>query len=734
MEAVECGAAALGIVLGYFGRFVPLAELREKCGVSRDGSKASNVVKAARLYGMEAKGFSKTLESVREMATPFIAFWQFNHFLVVEGHDRKNVYLNDPASGHRTVSWDDFNASFTGVVLAMSPGKDFQQAGRPPGITGRLWRRMQGNLATLLFIAIAGLAMILPGLAIPAFSRVFIDSVIVDARFDWYRPLLIAMAGTVAIKVLLEAVQQFHVRRLRLSMAARMNSQFFRHLLRLPVSFYTQRFPGEIVSRMELNDKLASVVAGQLASIVINLFTMIVYGAVLLLIHWPLTLIATGFALANLVYLRWVGRHRIEANLRYSQEAGKASGFVIAGIQSIETMKASGMEDDFFGKWMGYYAKSSNAGQELQYSALPTGSLPILVDSLTTVLVLIIGGYSVIQGNMTIGTLVAFQGLMATYLAPVASLTEMGSTLQELRGDLMRLDDVLANPTKPTTRPAAGPDGNGRDAREDAGQLSKHVDGQADGALPAKLRLDGQVELRNVTFGYSPLEPPLIQDLSLVIRPGERVALVGGSGSGKSTVAKLVCGLYQPWSGEVLFDGQPRDTLAPHVLSQSLALVEQDIMMFEASIRDNLTLWDATVKEASLERACEDAHIHDVVANLPGTFAAKLQEGGANLSGGQRQRLEIARALVNDPSILVMDEGTSALDAETEAIIDTNLRRRGCTCVIVAHRLSTIRDANEIIVLERGAVVERGTHEQLWDSGGHYAALLKHHDEVATAS
>jgi len=719
MEAVECGAAALGIILGFFGRIVPLAELRQKCGVSRDGSKASNVVKAARIYGLEAKGFSKSLDAVKKLDCPFIVFWQFNHFLVVEGHDQRTVYLNDPALGHRKVTWDEFDKGFTGVVLEMKPGDDFQSGGSHPSVVGRLWQRMRGNLSTLVFIAVAGLLMVLPGLAIPVYARVYIDSVIIDSRFDWFRPLIIVMTGTVVLKLVLQAVQQFYMRRLQLSMSARLNSQFFWHLLRLPVSFYTQRFPGEIVNRMELNGKLSGVVAGQLTSIVVSLFTMTVYGVVLLLIHWPLTLIATAFATFNLVYLRWVARHRVEANIRYSQEAGKTDGFTIAGIQSIETMKASGMEDDFFGKWMGYYAKSSNAGQELQYSSLFTQVIPILVDSLTTVLVLIVGGYSVIQGEMSIGTLVAFQGLMTTYLAPVANLTHLGSTLQELRGDLLRLDDVLANPIASSTA-ATATSGNGR--------AIEHRTAESD--EPARLRLHGQVELRNVTFGYSPLEPPLIKDLNLVVRPGERVALVGGSGSGKSTISKIICGLYEPWSGEILFDGSPREAWPPEVISQSMAMVEQDILLFEGPVRDNLTLWDKAIVEKNLERACYDAHIHDVIGNLPGTYDAKLNEGGSNLSGGQRQRLEIARALVSDPAILVMDEGTSALDAETEAIIDANLRRRGCTCVIVAHRLSTIRDANEIIVLEKGEVVERGTHQQLWQAGGPYADLLKHQDAV----
>ncbi len=717
MEAAECGAAALGIMLGYFGRVVPLAELRQKCGVSRDGSKASNMVKAARLYGLQAKGFSKQLDAVKELSCPFIVFWQFNHFVVVEGFSGDHVYLNDPALGHRRVTAAEFDEGFTGVVLVMEPGAEFVRGGRQPSAIAGLWRRLRGNVQALALIAVAGLLSVLPGLAIPTMAAVYIDSVVIEGRYDWFRPLIIAMIATLVLKLVLLAVQQTYMRSLRLGLIARMNSQFFWHLLRLPAGFYTQRFPGEIVNRMELNYKLASVVAGPLAGTAIDLLTMIIYGVVLLMFNIPLTLIATALTVCNLLYLRKLGKQRTEANIRYAQEAGKLEGFTIAGIQSIETMKASGMENDFYAKWMGYFAKSSNAGQELQQSNLILQIIPSFVDMVTTVLILILGGYYVIEGRMTIGTLVAFQGLMTSFLAPVASLTQLGSTIQELRGDLIRLDDVLTNPKA-----------------EDQQATITIRPSSAAAPRPEKLRLEGELELKNVTFGYSPLEAPLVEGLNLRVRPGERVALVGGSGSGKSTIARLICGLYEPWSGEILFDGRPRKEWPTEVISQSLGMVEQQIMLFEGTVRENLTLWDKTIPDRALERASQDANIDDVIRDLPGTFSAELSEGGSNLSGGQRQRLEIARALVCDPAILVLDEATSALDSETEAVIDANFRRRGCTCVIVAHRLSTIRDCNEIIVLNKGKVAERGTHEQLWEAAGHYASLLQQQDTVEVAS
>jgi len=338
--------------------------------------------------------------------------------------------------------------------------------------------------------------------------------------------------------------------------------------------------------------------------------------------------------------------------------------------------------------------------------------LPTLLSAFSSMLVLVIGGLRVMDGHLSIGMLVAFQGLMQSFLAPVNSLVSFGSSLQELEGNLVRLDDVLRNPIDPQLK------------AESKGQEAM---GEAKIQNP---RLQGAIALHHLTFGYSRLAAPLIEDLNLQLKPGQRVALVGGSGSGKSTVAKLVSGLYEPWSGDISFDGQLREHISRQILTNSVAMVEQDILMFGGTVRENLTLWDATVPEKHLVQACRDAAIHEVILALPGGYDAELSEGAVNLSGGQRQRLEIARALVNNPAILVMDEATSALDTETEKIIDRNLRQRGCTCLIVAHRLSTIRDCDEIIVLERGKVAQRGTHEDLWQVDGVYSRLIRTEGEA----
>jgi ATP-binding cassette subfamily C protein len=709
MEAVECGAAALGIILGYYGRIVPLAKLRQDCGVSRDGSKASNILNAGRSYGLEAKGFKAELNQLLEMPTPFIVFWNFNHFLVVEGYNKQRVYLNDPASGPRHVSLEEFSNAYTGVVLVLQPGPEFKKGGSKPSIILALWQRLRFSLGALAYCVFAGLLLVIPGLAMPTFSQVFVDNVLIQRRQEWLSPLILGIVITAAVTGLLTLLQLQSLRRMKIKLSVSMSSQFLWHILRLPVSFYDQRFAGEISSRVNLNDSLASILSGRLATTAIAVVTVIFYAIVMLQYDKILTSIGIAFVVINLLALQWVSRRRVDANMRLQQDQGKVAGVSISGLQSMETLKASGLESDFFSRWAGYYAKSVNSQQEMDITNQTLGVLPSFLSTMSSMLLITVGGLRVMEGHLSIGMLIAFQALMQQFLLPVNNLVNLGSDLQKVEGDITRLDDVLRNPVDP--------------------QVDRKVQGIGENIELASshptIRLQGYVELRNVTFGYNRVGQPLITNFNFSLKPGQRVALVGGSGSGKSTIAKLVAGLYEPWEGDILFDGQPRPQIQRQVLVNSLALVEQDIFLFAGSVRDNLTLWDTTVPISYLVRACQDAAIHDVVISLPGGYSAELLEGASNLSGGQRQRLEIARALVNNPAILVMDEATSALDSETEKIIDRKLRQRGCTCIIVAHRLSTIRDCDEIIVLERGKVVQRGTHDELKQVEGAYLRLIR---------
>ena len=706
MEAVECGAASLSTILGYYGRIVPLAELRQACGISRDGSKASNILNAARLYGLQAKGFKVDLEALQQLECPYIVFWNFNHFLVVEGFDQHRVYLNDPATGSRTVSRSEFSGAFTGVVLVFEPSSEFQRGGRKPSLINALWERLRGSLGSLMYGVLTGFLLALVGLLIPTFSQVFVDQILIQGRADWLRPLILGMLFTSLLTGLLTRLQLQLLRRMKIKLAMGMSSRFLWHILHLPVSFYDQRFSGEISSRIQLNDRLANLLSGKLATTVISTIMVVFYALVMLQYDTVLTLIGVAFVVINLLALQWMTGQRVDTNIRLMQEQGKVSGVAIAGLQSMETLKASGLESDFFTRWAGSYAKAINVRQEMDSMNQSLGMLPAFLSGITSMLLLVVGGFRVMDGALSIGMLIAFQSLMQQFMHPVNQLVGLGSDLQEVEGNLNRLDDVLRNPLDPA------------------------ADNSKQHASRNSPKLQGYLELRNLTFGYNHTAPPLIENFNLSLKPGQRVALVGGSGSGKSTISKIVCGLYEPWGGEIYFDNQPRTQIPRPLLTNSIAMIEQDILLFAGSVRDNLTLWDTTIPDINLIQACRDAAIHDVVLSLPGGYGADLLEGATNLSGGQRQRLEIARALVNNPAVLVMDEATSALDTETEKIIAQNLRLRGCTCLIVAHRLSTIRDCDEIVVLDRGKVVQRGTHEELRRVNGPYLQLIKSEGET----
>lgn len=701
MEAVECGAAALGIILAHYGRIVPLAELRITCGVSRDGSKAANILAAAQQYGLTAKGFKiAELEGLQDIDLPCIAFWNFNHFVVVEGLSKTQVYINDPATGPRTVDLETFDNAFTGVVLTFNPEPTFQKGGMKPNLRRSIWQRLEASRGVLIYCILAGFLLVIPNLLAPVFTQVFIDEVLVAHRQDWLRPLVLGMILMAVLEGILTLTQLKFLRQMNVKMSMSMSSQFIWHLLRLPVSFYDQRYAGEISSRIHLNDRLAQVLSGELATTVISAVMVVFYAIVMA--QYNLTLCAIGIVAValNLVALQLVSRWRMDANMSLIQEQGKVSGVAISGLQSMETLKASGLEADFFARWSGQYAKAINAQQQMGLTDRLLDLVPTLLSALTSLSVIVIGGWYVMQGKMSIGMLVAFQSLMQSLMAPADRLVDLGSQLQMLAGDVNRLDDVLQNPIDPEVRSDA--------ARSAAMPLTP---------------LDGSLELRNITFGYSRVAPPTIADFNLQLQPGQRIALVGGSGSGKSTIAKLVAGLYTPWQGEVLLAGQCRDTLSRSALVQSIAFVSQDILLFSGTVRENLSLWDTTIPTDRLMKALADTALIDTVRSLGG-LDAQILEGGSNLSGGQRQRLEIARALVNNPSILILDEATSALDPETEQIVDRQIRQRHCTCLIVAHRLSTIRDCDEIVVLEQGKIVQRGTHDRLKAEPGAYLNLI----------
>ncbi|MFI5972300.1 NHLP family bacteriocin export ABC transporter peptidase/permease/ATPase subunit [Streptomyces sp. NPDC051452] len=703
MEAVECGAASLAMVLGHYGRHVPLEELRIACGVSRDGSRASNLLKAARSYGLTAKGMQMDLAALAEVRSPAILFWEFNHYVVYDGlgrrFGRRGVFVNDPAKGRRFVPLEEFDGSFTGVVLVLEPGDGFTRGGRKPGVLGAMPARLRGTAGTLPAAVLASLLLVAVGAALPALSRTYIDMFLIGGQTSLLGVLFAAMAVCVLLTLVLTWLQQANLLHGRIISSTLSSARFLRHLLRLPVTFFAQRSPADLVQRLQSNDQVAETLARDLAAAGVDAVVVVLYAVLLYTYDPQLTFVGIGVALLNLVAMRLVIRLRATRTAKLRADTARLTTTSYTGLQLIETMKATGGEDGYFRKWAGQHATTLEEQQRL---GVPSAWLGVVAPALATVnsaLILWIGGMRAVEGHLSVGLLVAFQALVTRFTAPLTRLNGVAGRIQDFTADVARLKDVENFQADPLyARPGTG---------------------------DATRRLHGHVELENVTFGYSPLDQPLLSGFDLSVGPGRQVALVGGSGSGKSTVSRLISGLYTPWDGVIRIDGRRLEDIPRGALAASVSFVDQDVFLFEGSVRDNVALWDPSIPDEAVVEALRDAALYDVVARRPGGIHGRVEQDGRNFSGGQRQRLEIARALVRRPSILVLDEVTSALDAETELLVMDNLRRRGCACVVIAHRLSTVRDSDEIVVLRHGTVVERGRHEELVARGGTYAALVR---------
>ncbi|GED83006.1 NHLP family bacteriocin export ABC transporter peptidase/permease/ATPase subunit [Streptomyces sp. 6-11-2] len=703
MEAVECGAASLAMVLGHYGRHVPLEELRIACGVSRDGSRASNLLKAARGYGLTAKGMQMDTAALAGVKAPAVLFWEFNHYVVYDGMGRRlgrrGVFVNDPGKGRRFVPMEDFDTSYTGVVLVMEPGEDFERGGRKPGVLGALPARMRGTAGTMPAAVLASLLLVVVGAAVPALGRTYIDTYLIGGQTSLLGVLFASMGACVLLTVVLTWLQQANLLHGRVISSTLAGARFLRHLLRLPVTFFAQRSPADLVQRLASNDQVAETLARDLAAAGVDAVVVVLYALLLYTYDPQLTFVGIGVALLNVVAMRVVVRLRATRTAKLRADNARLTNTAYTGLQLIETMKATGGEDGYFRKWAGQHAATLEEQQRL---GVPTAWLGMVAPALATLnsaLILWIGGMRAVEGHISVGLLVAFQALVTRFTAPLTRLNGVAGRIQDFAADVARLKDVENFQADPLyTRPGGG---------------------------DSTRRLRGHVELENITFGYSPLDKPLLTGFDLTVGPGRQVALVGGSGSGKSTVSRLISGLYTPWDGVIRIDGQRLEDIPRGALAASVSFVDQDVFLFEGTVRDNVALWDPSIPDDAVVEALRDAALYEVVTRRPGGIHSGVEQDGRNFSGGQRQRLEIARALVRRPSILVLDEVTSALDAETERVVMDNLRRRGCACVVIAHRLSTVRDSDEIVVLQHGTVVERGRHEELVAHGGAYAALVR---------
>ena len=701
MEALECGAACLAMVLAYYGKWMPLEQVRVDCGVSRDGSKAGNVMKAARSYGLEAKGYRMGLEAVKGIsAFPCIIHWNLNHFVVLCGFRGNHACINDPARGSVKVTMDEFDKAFTGIVMVFAPTENFEPDGKRTSTLAFARKRLSGAGAAMVFVMLTSIIGYVFTLLNPAFSRFFMDRLLTGENSELLTPFIALVAAVSLLQVFVAAIRAVYSLKINGKMAVVGSGSFMWKVLKMPMEFFSQRMAGDLLTRHKANETIAEQLVNTLTPLALSAVMMVFYLVVMLRYSPLLTLVGLVSILINIVMSRVISEKRVNITRVQTRDAGKLMSATVSGIRMVETIKASGAENGYFQRWAGYQASVNE--QNTKYTRLNQylGIIPAFITTLANALVLVLGIWLCMRGEFTLGMVTAFQSFLASFLSPAMTLVTAGQTLQEMRTQMERVQDVMEYPEDPYFSDAP---------------VSEDEDYD---------KLTGAVELRNVTFGYSKLDPPLIENFSLNLKPGGRVALVGASGCGKSTISKLISGLYQPWSGEILFDGKPISEIDRAVFTGSVAVVDQDIILFNDTIANNIKMWDDSIEDFEVILAARDAQIHDDIIARPGGYQGKITEGGRDLSGGQRQRLEIARVLAQDPHIVIMDEATSALDARTEYEVTNAVKERGVTCIIIAHRLSTIRDCDEIIVLDHGKVVERGTHEELFKKGGYYTELI----------
>lgn len=701
MEALECGAACLAMIMAYYDKWIPLEQVRLDCGVSRDGSNAKNVLLAARHYGFNAQGYRAEPESISgSIRLPAIIHWNFNHFVVLNGFAGRHAYINDPARGEVKVSMEEFDKAFTGIILEIVPSDTFEPSGKRKSTLSFAAKRLKGAGAAVVFVILSSVIASLFGLLTPMLSRFFMDRLLTGENRELLMPFLILSAVIGAAQVITSWVQSVASMRINGKMAIVGNSTYMWKILRMPMTFFSQRMSGDILQRQETNASIASTLVNTFAPLLLNTVMMFFYLIVMLRYSVSLTLIGISTMVLNMLVSRIISEKRINITRVQMRDAGKLSSATVQGIRMAETIKASGAENGYFRKWAGYQASVIGASVKFARTNAVLGLIPSILSSLANYSVLILGVWLTMQGRFSLGMIMSFQGFLSSFMAPASQLIAASQRLQEMRTDMERIEDVMQYPNDPV-------------------YSDTPVDEDADYS-----KLSGHIEIRDITFGYAPLGKPLIDHFSMEIKAGSRVAFVGTSGCGKSTLSKLISGLYQPWSGEILFDGKKITDIDRSIFTGSVAVVDQEVTLFEGTVADNIRMWDSTIEDFEVILAARDAQIYDDIMSREGGFDGMLSEGGRDLSGGQRQRLEIARVLAQDPTVIILDEATSALDAKTEYELVNAIKDRGITCIVIAHRLSTIRDCDEIVVLDHGKPVERGTHEELYAKGGHYAELI----------
>ena len=699
LEELECGAACLCMVLGYYHKWIPIEEVRNTCGVSRDGVSAGNILRAARFYGLNASGYRCPVSTLMKNVTfPCIAFVHGCHFIVVCGVKNGMIYVNDPAKGNDKYTEKEFDEIFNNILIQFSPSESFQPSGKPKSMLSYVKKRLKGTTVAIVFACLTGIITSMIGVISPAFSRVFLDYLLPGENPQWVWPFLILLAIFDFVQIIMTGLQSVYSLRINGKMAVIGNSTFMWKIFKMPIQFFSQRRAGDIQQRQASNATIASTLIETFAPLFLNLLMMLFYLGVMLKYSWILTMIGLFSMSVNILLSQYIAKKRINITRVSMKESANLASTTIIGIDMIESLKSTGAENGFFTKWAGIQANAN--AQQVQYAKTDVylSMIPQFITTVTNYLILLSGAWLIMSGEFTIGKLMAFQGFLGSFMSPAITLVDTGRTLQEMRTNMERIDDVMEYP--------------------DENIFSEKTDS-------IYQPLSGKIEMKDVVFGYNILSKPLIENFHLSIEPGQSIAIVGDSGCGKSTISKLLSGIYEPWSGKILFDGKPLKEIYKGVFRSSVAVVDQDITLFEGTIADNIRMWDLNVDDMAIIQASKDAQFHDDVMKRPHGYKGKLQEDGRDLSGGQRQKLEIARALASNPSILIMDEATSALDAKNEYEVLQAVKKRNITCIMIAHRLSTIRSCDKICVMESGKIQGIGTHEELMKNNALYQNLVR---------
>lgn len=697
MSTPECGAAALTMVLGFYGKLLPLASVRERCPASRCGSTPEQVLQAAESFGLTGQVQKADLPTLKEMKLPVIALWNRKYYVVVKRFRGGSVYLNDPSSGAYAVTEERFMRSYSGTVLVLEPGPDFEPGGRRESLLTLLRRRLRTGSRSMLAIFLLRALSTGADLALLALIRRMVDQVMSGERPGLYGPLLAAMSLVLLAELGFSVLEIIRLCRTSRRLAADSGGSLFKRMLELPMSFYEQHFAGDILDRLEKNTRLDDSLLRTLLPTVVDAASLVFYLGLLLFYDPALAAVCLAVEVAYILISLWYQRRIAIQSRSLSTSSGLVNTSLLNGLGTIETIRSTGSERAFFSLWSAsqrdLQAKSAKMLRMNALSSFLGGSR----NSISSGCLLFLGAVFMIRGSFTVGMLATFQSALNVVRRSLGDLVGISNDLTGRRTDIERVDDILAREAEPSV------------PLDDESQARK---------------LSGGVQISHVTFRYNDGDWPAADDMALTVEPGQMVALVGSTGCGKSTLLKLIAGLYRADEGDILYDGMRREQIPDVVFHSSLASVDQEISVFNDTISANLKMWDPTVADYEVILAARDAQIHRRIISAPDGYDSVLYENGGNFSGGELQRLELARALSQEPTLLLLDEFTSALDALTEEKVFQAIRAKGTTCILAAHRFSTVVSCDRIVVMDQGRIVEQGTHEQLYQAGGLYRRLV----------